>query len=312
MRDKYNIVTASGYGSVKVAILKELVGLSKEKGYAYCSVATLASGCGMGKRSMQYHLTQLREDGVLNIEYGGGTQVSHYTINFEVLMGRGETHATSCTSAESCTPPMQEMVETHATFCTPPMQVSAPNTRLYKKDTKTHTTQVEGGVDKAMSKSKNKSTVIKIWNEWNTAMLLIGRTGTSIPQQIQDMVDYGTVPDVITNPIFNSINAWVDANPDWESRWATALAEIPINAFFDGALLNGKMWQPDLAWMFVPKGQWRNKQFIPSGDALGIEKVLADNYVWRRKNTAVNNKDTAWNKSAEEFHKPTGFCGESI
>src|SRR4051794_27007680 len=88
MREKYDLVNKSKFKGSKRLLLKELVGLSKTEGYAYCSVAYLAAKVGVTERRTQAILRELERDGVVVTKIGAGRKNTNtYSINYNKLQG---------------------------------------------------------------------------------------------------------------------------------------------------------------------------------------------------------------------------------
>ncbi len=279
MKERYNIIKASRYGSVKTAILKELAGLSREKGYAYCSVATLASFCGMKERSMQSHLRQLEQDGVIRIEYGVGRKhVNHYHVDFTALAAKTQKGASSGDKGCSF---MQEKGadsgEKECSFVPEKVQLPAPDIREVREE-KTDKSVLPVGGKNGMS---NTAKVLNIWESWNKEIEAFTKNkGTPIPAAVSNGVISGT------NLLYDAVDSWIRSNTDWETRWQLVLGEIPINAYFRGfTAKNGRFWHPTLRDMFVPRSGWKG-QGTPKD--IGVERVLSGEFEWMRDKVKVD------------------------
>lgn len=91
----YQLIEQSSYRGTKRVILHKLARLALKKGFAYCSVGTLASSCGISERTTQYHLAHLKRDGVLRIDYEAGQfRENHYYLNDLLLASEGDKRST--------------------------------------------------------------------------------------------------------------------------------------------------------------------------------------------------------------------------
>ncbi len=293
MKEQYNIIKASGYGSVKTAILKELAGLSREKGYAYCSVATLASFCGMKERSMQSHLRQLEQDGVIGIEYGVGRKhVNHYHVDFTALAAKTQKGASSGDKGCSF---MQGngagFGDKGCSIVPEKVQDSTPNIREVR-EVKTDKSVLPAGAENGLSNAAN---VFKIWESWNKAIEAFTKNkGTPIPAAISNGVIAGT------NLLYDAIDSWVGSNTDWEVRWQLVLDEIPINAYFRGfTAKNGHFWHPALRDMFIPRSGWKGQAALKD---IGVERVLSGEFEWMRDKVTVH-----MSQSDDESQEDDGY-----